>query len=134
MTEARVTQGSKNAISVHLFLVQKKTFYNLKTIWIELKKKKVKEENQADDYLYSFKLAHGSYWTLKNYVGWPKFLRNMPVFPIKFQLWLLQNFLLSAFCLWNSKNLTGSAFPSDQHIQASQVALVVKSQAANAET
>ena len=25
MTEARVTQGSKNAISVHLFLVQKKT-------------------------------------------------------------------------------------------------------------
>lgn len=42
MTEARVTQGSKNAISVHLFLVQKKPFYNLKTIWIELKKERKK--------------------------------------------------------------------------------------------
>lgn len=37
MTEARVTQGSKNAISVHLFLVQKKNLL-LKPIWIELKK------------------------------------------------------------------------------------------------
>ena len=89
--------------------------------------KKRKEENQADDYLYSFKLAHGSYWTFKNYVKSPEFLRNMPVVPRKFQLWLLQNFLMSAFCLWNSKNLISSAFPRDQHIQASHLALVVKS-------
>ena len=46
----------------------------------------------------------------------------------------MQNFLMSTFCLWNSKNLIGSAFPSDHHIRASQVALVVKRQAANVET
>ena len=58
----------------------------------------------------------------------------MPVVPIKFHVWLMQNFLMSTFCLWNSKNLIGSAFPSDHHIRASQVALVVKRQAANVET
>lgn len=50
MTETRVSQGSKSAVNVHLFLVQK-TYTTPKLCEIELEKK---EDKQDDYYLYSF--------------------------------------------------------------------------------
>lgn len=49
---------------------------------MKLSQRKLKEENQADYYLYSFKQAHGSQWTFKNYgkwLGWvPEEYANWP--------------------------------------------------------
>lgn len=99
MTKARVTQGSKNAISVHLFLVQKTpTVYKL--CEIELRKSKGRKSRWL-----SFVQFQVSPWFSLNFLklmvgGLAELPRNMPLVPIKFQLWLLQNFLTSNSCIW----------------------------------
>ena len=51
----------------------------------------------------------------------------MPVVPIKFQLWLLQNFLTSNFCIWNPVKISlVQVFPVIKHTQQIAVEMLLR--------